>query len=95
MQGRLLLSGAAGAAPVGVVLSIRHLTPSRNRVPRRLHPCGDGSASELKLTPGEGGVNADSRVNSKLKLLTPLKAAAASKNPVFATEASTDTPRQG
>src|SRR5690606_5899105 len=47
ITGRLLLSRAAHAARVGVVLSIRQLTPSRNQVPRRLHPCG----MEVRQTP--------------------------------------------
>lgn len=49
----------------------------------------------LELTPGEGGVNADSRLDSKLKLLTPPSAVSALENPVFATGASANSPANG
>jgi hypothetical protein len=44
----------------------------------------------LKLTPGGGCVNADSRVESHLKLLTPLKPNTVNEKPRFATEAGAD-----
>jgi hypothetical protein len=41
----------------------------------------------LELTLGEGGVNADSRVELQLKLLTPLKPHSVNENPDFALQA--------
>jgi hypothetical protein len=48
-----------------------------------------------KLTPGDGGVNADSLSESQLKLLTPLKPNTVNEKPVFATGASANSPENG
>lgn len=48
-----------------------------------------------ELTPGEGAVNADSRVDLQLKLLTPPSPACACENPDFATEASLNSRDNG
>jgi hypothetical protein len=48
-----------------------------------------------KPTRDKGGVNADSRLDLQLKLLTPLKPNAVNEKPLFATEASTDGPDSG
>jgi len=49
----------------------------------------------LELTPGEGRVNADSRLKLQLKLLTPLKPPAALGNRDFATDASANSRDNG
>ena len=73
------ISGTTSPAPKSMCFSgpvrhsNRHLPPTRNLVPRRLHPCWDGSAMEVQTTPATGSVNADSRAQTQLNLLTPLK----------------------
>jgi len=49
----------------------------------------------LELTLGEGGVNADSRVELQLKLLTPLKPDFVNENPDFPTQANAFSPDRG
>ena len=49
----------------------------------------------FELTPGDGGVNADSRLKMQLKLLTPLKPNTVNEKPHFATDASANSPENG
>jgi hypothetical protein len=49
----------------------------------------------LELTLGEGCVNADSRIELQLKLLTPLKPDFVNENPDFARQANAFSPDRG